>query len=153
MLMLNVNLASFSYLNSFSYNIETWELSFSIQKLETIQSDLEETINSLNDAIRESICYLIFIFNYELMMIQILARPRLYYLLMHSQLLTNETSSNTERKKDDEALAAITDILENPHVDNIKPLKVLFFKDDQPALYDCYRKRRVNLLKYYFISN
>ncbi|KAL6188120.1 hypothetical protein ACLB2K_039514 [Fragaria x ananassa] len=83
------------------YNIETWELSFSIQKLETIQSDLEETINSLNDAI--------------------------------------------QRKKDDEALAAITDILENPHVDNIKPLKVLFFKDDQPALYDCYRKRRVNI--------
>ncbi|KAM5568003.1 protein SIEVE ELEMENT OCCLUSION B-like [Rosa sericea] len=83
------------------YKMEAWELSFSIQKLESIHSDLEETINSLYDAI--------------------------------------------QRKKDDEALAAIAYILENPHVDNIKPLKVLFFKDDQPALYDCYRKRRVSI--------
>ncbi|XP_061992457.1 protein SIEVE ELEMENT OCCLUSION B-like [Rosa rugosa] len=83
------------------YKMEEWELSFSIQKLESIHSDLEETINSLFDAI--------------------------------------------QRKKDDEALAAIAYILENPHVDNMKPLKVLFFKDDQPALYDCYRKRRVSI--------
>ncbi|XP_024196631.1 protein SIEVE ELEMENT OCCLUSION B [Rosa chinensis] len=83
------------------YKMEEWELSFSIQKLESIHSDLEETINSLFDAI--------------------------------------------QRKKDDEALAAIAYILENPHVDNMKPLKVLFFKDNQPALYDCYRKRRVSI--------
>ncbi|XP_050373630.1 protein SIEVE ELEMENT OCCLUSION B-like [Argentina anserina] len=82
------------------YKMEAWGLSFAIQKLETIQGDLEESINSLYDAIK--------------------------------------------RKKDDKDLAAIAYILENPHLDNIKPLKVLFFKD-QPALYDCYRKRRVSI--------
>ncbi|PRQ40118.1 putative sieve element occlusion [Rosa chinensis] len=50
-----------------------------------------------------------------------------------------------QRKKDDEALAAIAYILETPHIDNTKTLRVLFFKDDQPALYDGYSKRRVDI--------
>lgn len=51
--------------------MEAWELSFSIYKLESTHSDLDETVNSLYDAIRESIIYLIFIFSYEVMGIQI----------------------------------------------------------------------------------
>ncbi|XP_021818481.1 protein SIEVE ELEMENT OCCLUSION B-like [Prunus avium] len=50
-----------------------------------------------------------------------------------------------KRKKDDEALALIGNILETPHIDNTKPLRVLFYKDDLPALYDCYNKKRVDI--------
>ncbi|PQQ05207.1 protein SIEVE ELEMENT OCCLUSION B-like [Prunus yedoensis var. nudiflora] len=50
-----------------------------------------------------------------------------------------------KRKKDDEALALIGSILETPHIDNTKPLRVLFYKDDLPALYDCYNKKRVDI--------
>lgn len=64
------NLASL-LLNFLSYKMEAWELSFSIYKLESIHSDLDETVNSLYDAIRESVNHLIFIFNYEVMGIQI----------------------------------------------------------------------------------
>lgn len=74
------NLASL-LLNFLRYKMEAWELSFSIYKLESIHSDLDETVNSLYDAIRKSINYdairksinyMIFIFNYEVMGIQLI---------------------------------------------------------------------------------
>lgn len=57
--------------------------------------------------------------------------------------LTIKYWSGAERKKDDEALALIASILETPHIDNTRSLRVLFYKDDQPALFDGYNKRRV----------
>lgn len=48
-----------------------------------------------------------------------------------------------ERIKDEDAFNAIARILESPHIDNSKPLRVLFYKDDQPALYDGLNKKRV----------
>ncbi|CAL8994110.1 unnamed protein product [Prunus brigantina] len=66
---------------------------------------------------------------------------------IHSHLQENldKLYEIIKRKKDDEALAAIAYILETPHIDNVKPLRVLFYKDDLPALYDCYNKKRVDI--------
>ncbi|KAM0987590.1 hypothetical protein EV2_012085 [Malus domestica] len=66
---------------------------------------------------------------------------------IHSHLKDNldRLQDIIQRKKDDEALAAIAYILETPHIDNTKPLRVLFYKDDLPALYDCYTKKRVDI--------
>ncbi|KAH7515633.1 protein SIEVE ELEMENT OCCLUSION B [Ziziphus jujuba] len=51
-----------------------------------------------------------------------------------------------EKKKDEEAFKAISTILESSHLDNSKPLRVLFYaKDDQPPLYDGHSKRRVGI--------
>ncbi|KAB2609815.1 hypothetical protein D8674_037160 [Pyrus ussuriensis x Pyrus communis] len=50
-----------------------------------------------------------------------------------------------KRKKEEQELSEISYILESPHIDNSKPLRVLFYKDDQPALYDCYNKKRVDI--------
>ncbi|KAL6190473.1 hypothetical protein ACLB2K_036870 [Fragaria x ananassa] len=63
----------------------------------------------------------------------------------HLQETLNRLYDIIQRKKDDEALAAIAYILETPHIDNTKTLRVLFYKDDQPALYDGYNKRRVDI--------
>ncbi|CAN6548840.1 unnamed protein product [Malus baccata var. baccata] len=50
-----------------------------------------------------------------------------------------------QKNKEEEAFNAIARILETPHMDNSKPLRVLFYKDDQPALYDGYSKKRVDI--------
>ncbi|KAM5568004.1 protein SIEVE ELEMENT OCCLUSION B [Rosa sericea] len=50
-----------------------------------------------------------------------------------------------QKFRDEEAFNAIARILESPHIDNSKPLRVLFYKDDQPALYDGYNKKRVDI--------
>ncbi|KAL6186430.1 hypothetical protein ACLB2K_042550 [Fragaria x ananassa] len=57
----------------------------------------------------------------------------------------NRLHELTRKFKDDEAFAAIGRILELPHIDNTKPLRVLFYKDDQPALFDGYNKKRVDI--------
>ncbi|XP_048440667.1 protein SIEVE ELEMENT OCCLUSION A-like [Pyrus x bretschneideri] len=49
------------------------------------------------------------------------------------------------KNKEEEAFNTIARILETPHMDNSKPLRVLFYKDDQPALYDGYNKKRVDI--------
>ncbi|KAL5552736.1 hypothetical protein UlMin_040137 [Ulmus minor] len=50
------------------------------------------------------------------------------------------------RKKDEEEFVEFDRILGGTHIDNQKPLKALFNpKDGQPALYDCYSKRRVSI--------
>lgn len=50
-----------------------------------------------------------------------------------------------ERKKEEEMLEALMKIFTIVHIDNTKPLSALFhYKDGQPALYDCYNKRRVS---------
>ncbi|PQP95736.1 protein SIEVE ELEMENT OCCLUSION B-like [Prunus yedoensis var. nudiflora] len=63
----------------------------------------------------------------------------------HLQENLDRLNEIIKRKKDDEALALIGSILETPHIDNTKPLRVLFYKDDLPALYDCYNKKRVDI--------
>ncbi|XP_050372121.1 protein SIEVE ELEMENT OCCLUSION B-like [Argentina anserina] len=63
----------------------------------------------------------------------------------HLQETLNRLHDIILKKKDDEALGAIEYILGTPHIDNTKTLRVLFYKDDQPALYDGYNKKRVDI--------
>ncbi|XP_050131106.1 protein SIEVE ELEMENT OCCLUSION B-like isoform X2 [Malus sylvestris] len=48
-------------------------------------------------------------------------------------------------KKEEQELCEIAYIVESPHIDNTKPLRVVFDNDDKPALYDCYSKKRVDI--------
>ncbi|PON74662.1 Sieve element occlusion [Trema orientale] len=49
-----------------------------------------------------------------------------------------------QKVRDNEAFEALGRILLTTHIDNTKPLAALFhYNDGQPALYDCYNKRRI----------
>ncbi|XP_050372450.1 protein SIEVE ELEMENT OCCLUSION B-like [Argentina anserina] len=66
---------------------------------------------------------------------------------IYNHLEENLTRLNLliQKFRDEEAFNAIARILESPHIDNSKPLRVLFYKDDQPALFDGYNKKRVDI--------
>ncbi|KAF4378695.1 hypothetical protein F8388_006146 [Cannabis sativa] len=49
-----------------------------------------------------------------------------------------------QEKRDEEAFRELERIFTTPHLDNTRALSTLFhYKDGQPALYDCYLKRKV----------
>lgn len=56
--------------------------------------------------------------------------------------MANSNDVDTERKKEDEAYDYVKRTFLTSHIDNSKPLRVLF-NDDPQALYDCHTKRRV----------
>ncbi|KAL6193244.1 hypothetical protein ACLB2K_034328 [Fragaria x ananassa] len=70
---------------------------------------------------------------------------KLESIYKHLEDNLNRLHELTRKYRDEEAFAAIERILESPHIDNSKPLRVLFYKDDQPALFDGYNKKRVDI--------
>ncbi|KAM1215192.1 hypothetical protein ACFX2I_011623 [Malus domestica] len=70
---------------------------------------------------------------------------KLENIFNHLEEILDRLHQLIQKNKDEDAFNAIARILETPHIDNSKPLKVLFYKDDQPALYDCYNKKRVDI--------
>ncbi|PQP95737.1 protein SIEVE ELEMENT OCCLUSION A [Prunus yedoensis var. nudiflora] len=70
---------------------------------------------------------------------------KLENIFNHLQENLNKLYQIIQKIKDEDAFNAIARILETPHIDNTKPLRVLFYKDDQPALYDCFNKKRVDI--------
>ncbi|CAB4294865.1 unnamed protein product [Prunus armeniaca] len=70
---------------------------------------------------------------------------KLENIFNHLQENLNKLNQIIQKIKDEDAFNAIARILESPHIDNSKPLRVLFYKDDQPALYDGLNKKRVDI--------
>ncbi|PQQ05206.1 protein SIEVE ELEMENT OCCLUSION B-like [Prunus yedoensis var. nudiflora] len=70
---------------------------------------------------------------------------KLENIFNHLQENLNKLYQIIQKIRDEDAFNAIARILETPHIDNTKPLRVLFYKDDQPALYDCFNKKRVDI--------
>ncbi|KAK9934530.1 hypothetical protein M0R45_021670 [Rubus argutus] len=70
---------------------------------------------------------------------------KLESIFNHLEENLNRLFDLIQKFRDEEAFNAIARILESPHIDNSKPLRVLFYKDDQPALYDGYNKKRVDI--------